>query len=176
MNIYDTPLAGVHRLEMDLHEDTRGYFAESWSAQDFQQWGLETQVAQSGISYNTKKGTLRGMHFQISPHEHVKVIRVSRGSIFDVALDLRLKSKTFKKWYGLELSQRNHTLLYVPVGVAHGFQSLQDETEVSYQTSGPRHVESERGVRWDDPAFQIEWPLSISVMSQRDQQFPDFES
>ena len=170
----ETALQGACLIDLERAEDDRGFFARSWCANEFAQHGLETQLVQCNISFNRRKGTLRGMHFQVEPHAEAKVVRCTMGAIYDVILDLRPASPTYKGWIGVELSVENRRALYVPRGFAHGFQTLVDDTEVFYQMSEFFHPESARGVRWDDPCFQIEWPDNQPIVSPRDQAFPDF--
>ncbi|HEX9628866.1 MAG TPA: dTDP-4-dehydrorhamnose 3,5-epimerase [Pyrinomonadaceae bacterium] len=168
----ETALKGAFIIEPELIPDERGFFARTWSAEEFVEHGLNPRVAQKNISLNKKRGTLRGMHFQVKPHEEAKLVRCTAGSIFDVIVDLREDSTTFRKWIGSELSAKNRLMVYIPEGFAHGFQTLEDETEVAYQISGYYHPESARGVRWDDPAFNFKWPLPVTVMSERDRKHP----
>jgi len=168
-------LAGAYVIEPEKKEDFRGYFARLFCEQEFASHGLETRISQCSISYNKKKGTLRGMHYQVAPFEEVKLVRCSRGAIFDVIVDLRRNSPTFKRYFALELNDRNGRVLYVPVGFAHGFQTLVDETEVSYQMTQFYSAAHARGVRWNDPAFGIPWPEDTRTILGRDQEYPDFE-
>lgn len=171
-------LKGVHRLEFDPIMDERGFFARSWCCQEFErQTGLKSPTwVQQNISFNKKKGTLRGMHYQCAPHEEAKLVSCTRGSIYDVILDLRPDSPTYCQWESLELSEENRYTVYLPKGVAHGFQTLTDYTTVFYQMSEYYHPGAGRGVRWDDPAFQIQWPLPVRSISQKDQTYPDFQT
>jgi dTDP-4-dehydrorhamnose 3,5-epimerase len=155
-------------------EEGRGFFARSFCVEEFQNQGLNPRIMQCNISFNQQKGTIRGMHYQAPPHEEAKLVRCTRGGIFDVVLDLRPGSKTFKKWVGMELSEANRRTLYIPEGLAHGFQTLEDGVEVFYQMSEYFHPESARGVRWDDPAFGIQWPLSDPNLSPKDRSYPFF--
>lgn len=172
----ETKLQGAYVIEPELLEDGRGAFARTWSQDEFAARGLNPRVVQCNTSYNKLRGTLRGMHYQISPHEEAKLVRCTSGAIYDVIVDLREKSPTRSKWIGFELSAHNRQMLYVPEGFAHGFQTLADDTEVFYQISAYYHQESARGVRWDDPAFGIEWPLEASVISERDRSHPFFDA
>jgi len=169
-----TPLAGVYVLEPELHADHRGVFARTWCAQEMAAHGLDTRLAQSSISYNHRAGTLRGMHYQAAPHAEVKVVRCTAGAVFDVALDLRPGSPTRGQWTSVELSAENRRAMYLPEGVAHGMQTLVDGAELLYLISVPHVPESGRGVRWNDPAFGICWPLPVSEIAARDAQYPDF--
>jgi dTDP-4-dehydrorhamnose 3,5-epimerase len=168
----ETKLRGAYIIEPELLEDERGFFARTWSQEEFAARGLNSKLVQSNSSFNKQRGTLRGMHFQIPPHEEAKLVRCTAGAIYDVIIDLRENSPTRLRWAGVELSARNRLMVYVPEGFAHGFQTLEDNTEVFYQVSAYYHHESARGVRWDDPAFGINWPLEISVISERDRSHP----
>ena len=154
--------------------DERGFFARSWCQKEFASHGLNSQLVQCNISGNVRKGTLRGMHYQTAPYAETKLIRCTRGSIFDVALDLRPNSQTYKRWTAAVLTAGNHHMLCIPEGCAHGFLTLEDDCEVFYQMSEFYHPESARGVRWNDPAFGIEWPGKAEVISTRDASYPDF--
>ena len=170
----DTPLPGVFVIEPERREDDRGYFARAWCRKEFGDRGLCSDWVQISTSFNRRRGTVRGMHFQASPHEEVKLIRCTRGAIYDVALDLRPDSPTFRKWFAAELSADNGGMLYLPKGIAHGFQTLIDASEVLYNISGYYHAESSRGVLWNDPGFAIAWPVAEPILSLRDQEWPDF--
>lgn len=170
-----TGLKGAFIIELERAEDERGYFARAFCRREFASRGLDFNVAQCNISFNRTRGTLRGMHYQVAPHEEVKVVRCTRGALHDVILDLRPQSDTFRRWMSIELTAENGLMLYVPKGFAHGFQTLEDETEVLYLMSEDYHPESARGVRWDDPAFAIEWPAEERrIISTRDRLHPDF--
>lgn len=172
MKIVETSLTGVFVIEPDRHCDERGFFARTFCAEEFARNGLEIRIAQCSVSFNPKCGTLRGMHLQIAPHEEVKLIRCTRGAVYDVAVDLRRDSLTLGRWHAVELSAQNGRQFYLPKGIAHGFLTLEDDTEVSYQISGSWHPECARGVRWDDPAVGIHWPFAPTVISTRDASFP----
>lgn len=174
MKFSPTALVGACIIDIEPVPDERGFFARSWCREEFARHGLNPDLAQCSISFNKKRGTLRGMHYQAKPHEETKVVRCTRGAIYDVIVDLRPESPTFRKWIAVELSADNRRMLYIPAGFAHGFQSLTDDTEVFYQISAPYYPESARGVRWDDPAFGIEWPVMERVISDKDRQYPDF--
>lgn len=161
-------------IEIEPIEDDRGFFARSWCAREFEAHGLNPRLAQCNISFNQRRGTLRGMHYQEQPHAEAKLVRCTRGSIYDVILDLRPGSPTFGAWEAFELSADNRRMVYVPEGFAHGFQTLEDGCEVFYQMSVFYHAPSARGVRWNDPAFGIEWPLDDPIISKRDASYPDF--
>ncbi|MCW3013103.1 MAG: dTDP-4-dehydrorhamnose 3,5-epimerase [Solirubrobacterales bacterium] len=177
MNLVATPLAGAFVLELRRLEDERGFFARTFDAELFEQHGLDARVAQCNLSVNRHAGTLRGMHFQTAPHAEAKLVRVVRGAVFDAIIDLRPGSDTFRRWFGVELTEDNDRSLFVPAGFAHGFQTLVDDTEMLYQMSYPFVPGAGSGVRWDDPAFDIAWPQPPAggrVMSERDAQYPDF--
>ncbi len=176
MRFIQTILPGVYLIELERLEDERGFFARAWCQDEFAQHQLNAQIVQCNISFNSKQGTLRGLHYQIAPYEEAKVVRCTAGAIYDVVVDLRSHSPTFRHWIGVELSATNHTMVYIPSGLAHGLQTLEDNTEVFYQMSEFYHPECARGVRWDDTAFKISWPLLPTVISAKDQQYPDFEA
>jgi len=162
-------------IELEPIEDARGFFARAWDEREFGENGLETRIAQCNVSFNTRKGTLRGMHLQRPPYEEVKLIRCTRGSLFDVIIDIRPESASYKQWAGVELSARNRRMLYVPRGFAHGFQTLEDDTETFYMVSEFYVPGAEDGLRWDDPMFGIHWPLGEpSEISDKDRSWPDF--
>lgn len=167
-------LPGAYIVEPEKLRDTRGFFARTWCQREFKEHGLSTTVVQCNISFNAKKGTLRGMHYQAAPFEEVKYIRCSRGAICDVIIDLRPQSTTFKQWAAVELNEENGKMLYVPGGFAHGFLTLTDNTEVFYQMSEFYAPEHAKGVRWNDPAFGISWPDEVTVIAEKDARYPDF--
>jgi dTDP-4-dehydrorhamnose 3,5-epimerase len=170
----ETPLGGAFVVELDLLRDERGYFARTFDAAEFADAGLDPIVIQCNTSFSARRGTLRGMHYQADPDGEAKLVRCTRGAIFDVAVDLRPDSATFCRWFGTELSADNGRMLYIPVGMAHGFQTLTDDSDVHYQMAHHYVPGQARGVRFDDPAFGIEWPLPDPIVSERDRQFPDF--
>jgi dTDP-4-dehydrorhamnose 3,5-epimerase len=172
MIFHETHLPGVFIIEPELFTDNRGFFACAWTAKEFEQHGLNPALSQCNISFNGRRGTVRGMHFQRKPHEETKLIRCTRGAIYDVAIDLRPDSPTRHQWLGASLTSDNHRMLYIPEGFAHGYQTLTDDTELFYQLSEYYHPESADGVRWDDPAFRIDWPLPVSVIADRDANYP----
>jgi dTDP-4-dehydrorhamnose 3,5-epimerase len=174
----ETPVAGALVVEPQPIEDERGFFARTFSTEEFAVRGLDSRVDQCSTSLNAKAGTVRGLHYQAAPHGETKLVRCTRGAIYDVAVDLRPGSPTYLRWAGVELSAENRLALYVPEGCAHGFQTLVDGAEVLYQISTPHVAGAARGVRWDDPAFGIDWPEAPPggrVMSVRDAKYPDFE-
>ena len=168
----ETALAGVWLIEPERLADERGFFARTWCAREFETRGLTSALAQCSVSWNVTRGTVRGLHFQVPPHEEAKLIRCTRGGIHDVALDLRPGSATRHRWIAVELTADNRRMLFVPEGVAHGFQTLVDETEVFYQISTFHHPEAQRGVRWHDPALGITWPVREAIVSARDAALP----
>jgi dTDP-4-dehydrorhamnose 3,5-epimerase len=170
----ETKLPGAFVIEPEMHEDDRGFFARTFCRREFEARGLNPQVVQCNVSFNKRKGSLRGMHFQASPHSEAKLVRCTAGSIYDVIIDLRASSSAFRKHFGVELSARNRKMLYVPEEFAHGFQTLEDDTEVFYQMSQYYSPEHSRGVRWDDPAFGISWPPGERIIIERDRTYPDF--
>jgi dTDP-4-dehydrorhamnose 3,5-epimerase len=170
----ETPLRGAFVIELDRIGDERGWFARTFDVTEFAGHGLDPTVVQCNTSSNERLGTLRGMHYQADPDGEAKLVRCTRGSVYDVAVDLRPGSETFCRWFGVELSDLNARMLYIPVGMAHGFQTLERRSEVHYQMSHHYVSEQARGVRFDDPAFGIEWPLPDPVISERDRGFPDF--
>ena len=172
MRFLPTELDGVMLLQPERHEDERGYFARLWCEREFAEQGLNTNLTQINVSHNRVRGTLRGMHFQISPHAEIKIVRCNRGSIFDVVVDVRSDSPTYYRWQGFQLNQANGDMLYIPEGFAHGFLTLSDDVEVYYQMSTGYSAESARGLRWDDPALGIDWPGEVKVISQRDLDWP----
>ncbi|ACK67302.1 dTDP-4-dehydrorhamnose 3,5-epimerase [Rippkaea orientalis PCC 8801] len=175
MKFISTKLNGAYLIELKRLEDERGFFARSWCQKEFLDYGLDANLVQCNISFNLKKGTLRGMHYQIAPYEEVKLLRCTQGAIYDVIIDLNLESSSFKQWIGVELSAENRLMIYIPKGFAHGFQTLEDHTEVFYQMSEFYHPECARGVRWNDPTFAIEWPIEDPIISEKDRQYEDFK-
>ena len=170
----ETELEGAYIIEIEPIGDERGFFARSFCVDEFAKNGLNINIVQCNISYNGRKGTLRGMHYQADPHAEAKVVRCTMGAIYDVIVDLRLDSPTFKQWIAVELTKENRRMFYIPKGFAHGFQTLEDNAEVFYQMSEFYHPECARGIRWDDPAFNIEWPAGERIVSSRDQSYLDF--
>jgi dTDP-4-dehydrorhamnose 3,5-epimerase len=169
-------LPGAFIIEPEPLADQRGFFARTWCRREFSERGLSPDLVQCNISSNARKGTLRGMHFQVAPHAEVKLVRCTRGAIYDVIIDLRPSSPTYLQWIAVELSALDYRQLYIPEGFAHGFQTLVDDSDVFYQMSEFYHSESARGVRWDDPAFGITWPLEVTAISTRDQNYPLLEA
>jgi len=174
MQFEQLPIAGAALVHLDRHTDHRGFFSRAWCEQEFADHGLPAHVAQINYSHNDRKATLRGMHYQLAPHEEAKVIRCIRGEIYDVLVDLRPGSPTRGRWYGATLSAANADMLVVPEGCAHGFITLADDTDVLYLVSVPYAPGAERGLRWDDPAFNIAWPIRPLVFSEKDADWPDY--
>lgn len=164
----ETQLKGAFIIEPERLEDERGFFARMWCAREFAAHGLNPNLVQSSISFNKKKGTLRGMHYQAPPNAETKLVRCTQGRVYDVIVDIRADSPTFGQWVAVELSAENRRMLYISEGFAHGFQTLEDNTELFYQMTEFYASESARGARWDDPAFGVEWPLDITVISEKD--------
>jgi dTDP-4-dehydrorhamnose 3,5-epimerase len=168
-------IAGAYVVELDRKEDDRGFFARGWCRREFAERGLNPRVLQMNVGYSHRKGTLRGLHFQLAPHTEVKMVRCTRGAIYDVLVDLRPESPSFKRWLAVELTPENGRMLYVPEGCAQGYQTLVDGTEMYYFTTSFFAPEAARGVRYDDPVFGIEWPLEIAAISEADRRWPDFQ-
>lgn len=174
LTVTPLPLAGAFAVTAERHEDERGWFARAWCARELAEHGLNAVMAQSSISQSPRRGTLRGLHYQAPPKEEVKLVSCLRGRIWDVIVDLRAESPTFRNWYGEELGDATSRALYVPEGVAHGFLTVSDDVLVLYQISEVHAPTHARGVRWDDPAFAIDWPFSPEIISERDASYPDF--
>lgn len=170
----ETPLGGAYLVDLERREDERGFFARSWCEQEAAALGLRSHIAQCNVSFNRLKGTLRGMHFQLPPHGEVRLVRCTMGSILDVIIDLRPDSSTFMQHWSTALASGNRSAVYIPEGFAHGFQVLEDATEVFYQMSTIYAPAASTGVRYDDKAFGIDWPLPVAELSERDRSFPDF--
>ena len=174
MKFTETPIGGVLLIDLDPIEDERGFFARTYCEEEFRRLGLEPHIAQSSMSWNARSGTVRGMHYQRDPHGEVKLVRCTSGAVHDIVIDLRRESPTFRRWFGADLTARNRRMLYIPQGIAHGYQSLENETEIIYSMSTPYCPEAAAGVRWDDPAFAVRWPLDVTVIAERDRTYPDF--
>jgi dTDP-4-dehydrorhamnose 3,5-epimerase len=170
----DTPLAGAKLIELEQRSDDRGFFARLWCRHEFEANGVPTALAQVNNSFSRERGTLRGMHYQVAPRGEAKLLRCIRGSVYDVIVDLRPESPTYKRWFGAMLTAANRAMLYVPEGFAHGYLALEDDSEVIYFVSEFYSPEHERGVRHDDPAFGIEWPIEAAVVSDKDRSWPDY--
>jgi dTDP-4-dehydrorhamnose 3,5-epimerase len=170
----ETKLKGAFIIELELRKDERGFFARTWCKREFEAHGLVREMVQANVSFNKKRGTLRGMHYQVAPYEEAKLVRCTRGAIYDVIIDLRQDSPTYKQWIGVELTSENYQMIYVPENFAHGFLTLEDNTEVTYQVSQFYSPESERGIRYNDPVFGIKWPIQVEVISDKDKTWPDY--
>jgi len=175
MIFLETPLSGAYVVEIEKHEDERGFFARSWCAREFAAKGLDHNLVQCNVSFNKLKGTLRGLHYQIPPHAEVKLVRCTKGSLFDVIVDLRKDSPTFLKWFAIELTATNYKMLYIPKLFAHGFQTLEDDTEIVYQMSEFYQPGAAKGLRWNDLRLGINWPDARRIMSEKDQAYPNLE-
>jgi dTDP-4-dehydrorhamnose 3,5-epimerase len=175
MRFIETKLKEAYIIELEMKEDERGFFARSFCHEEFEKNGLNPNIVQCNISYNKKKGTLRGMHYQVAPYEEAKIVSCTSGAIYDVIIDLRQNSSTYCQWLAVELSDKNCKILYIPEGFAHGFQTLEDNTTVFYQMSEFYHPECAQGIRWDESTFGIKWPLSEQIMSKKDINYPDFK-
>ena len=170
----ETKLPGAYIIEIEQKNDERGFFARTFCQKEFHKQGIDFNIVQCNISFNKEKGTIRGMHYQIAPHEEAKLVSCVRGAIYDVIIDLRKDSATYCQWYASELSEGDYGMVYIPKGFAHGYQSLGINSVVSYQVSEFYHPECARGIRWDDPLFSIEWPLSVGTILARDKAYPLF--
>ena len=174
MNFKKTDFEGVFIIELEKQVDERGFFARSWDKKEFEINGLNSNLTQCNISLNQKKGTIRGLHYQKKPYEEAKLIRCTKGRLFDVIIDLRSNSKNFKKWLNVDLNEENYKMLYIPEGFAHGFQTLENNTEVFYQMTQDYMPKFAYGIRWDDIQFNIEWPIKSPILSEKDKRFSDF--
>jgi dTDP-4-dehydrorhamnose 3,5-epimerase len=172
---HETKLNGAIVIDIEKREDNRGFFARGWCRNEFEAHGLNASVVQTNISFNKLRGTLRGMHYQAEPAPETKLVRCVRGSIYDVIVDVRPDSPTYLQWIGVELSAANYRMLYVPEHFAHGFITLEDNTEVTYQVTGLYTPACERGARHNDPAFGIEWPCEVRVISDKDANWADYQ-
>jgi dTDP-4-dehydrorhamnose 3,5-epimerase len=164
----ETKLKGAYIIDVKRIEDERGFFGRSYCKNEFEEFGLNTNAVQANVSYNKNKATLRGMHMQLAPYGETKLVRCTRGAIYDVIVDLRENSQTFKQWIGVELTADSYRMLYVPEGFAHGFITLENNTDVTYQVTQVYTPGAERGFRWDDPAFNIQWPITPLIISEKD--------
>ena len=174
MIFFETKLAGVFEVLPELRRDERGFFARTWCQKEFEDRGLSGKLVQCSTSFNLRRGTLRGLHYQIAPFSEAKLVRCTMGAIYDIALDLREDSPTFLQWHGTALNSCDRRALFIPEGCAHGFLTLENDSEVFYQMSESYHPEAARGVRWDDPTFKILWPYPVNVISERDRTLPNF--
>jgi dTDP-4-dehydrorhamnose 3,5-epimerase len=176
MTFTETPLEGAWIIDIARLEDERGFFARTWSPDEFAARGLDSTLAQCNVAWNHRRGTIRGMHFQRAPMQEVKIVRCTRGAILDTIIDLRPGSPTFCQWISVELTEDNRRMLYIPFGCAHGYQTLVDGVETYYHVSAPYSPEHASGVRWNDPRFGLRWPLEPTVISARDRDWPDFDA
>jgi dTDP-4-dehydrorhamnose 3,5-epimerase len=174
MIFHDTPLCGAYVIEPERKEDHRGFFARIFCTNELNERGLHSQLVQSNVGFSHAKGTLRGLHFQVAPHCEVKIVRCPRGAIYDVIVDLRPNSPTYKRWFGVELTADNCKMIYVPEGVAQGYITLEDNTEIYYHTSKFFHSASAWGVRYNDEAFGIAWPIEVAVISKQDASWANY--
>jgi len=172
----ETALGGAYVLDTERREDSRGFFGRIWCKKEFEQRGLKHELAQSNVGFSFLKGTLRGLHFQKAPHAEVKILRCTRGAVFDVIVDLRPESPTFRRWFGVQLDEENRKMIYVPEGFAQGYLTLADKTEIYYLTSAFYDAGSASGIRYNDPQFGIVWPTEVTVISGQDQGWPDYQS
>lgn len=175
MKFIETDLKGAYIIEVDKLVDDRGFFGRLWCENEFKKNNLNTNIVQSNVSLSKTKGTLRGLHFQRNPFQETKLVRCTRGSVYDVIIDLRPDSKTFKKWFGVKLTEANHKMIYVPENFAHGFLTLEDNSEVYYLVTQFYNKDAEAGLRWNDPVFNIQWPIDIKEISKRDNDHPNFD-
>jgi dTDP-4-dehydrorhamnose 3,5-epimerase len=173
MKVLETKLPGVFEIYLEPYPDERGFFARSWCQKEFESYNLNPKVVQCNVSFNLRRGTLRGIHYQAAPFPEAKLVRCTMGAIYDVVVDLRSQSPTFRDWVGVKLTAENRHMLYVPEGCGHGFLTLEDNTEIFYQMSEFYHPELARGVRWNDPAIHIVWPAAVEVISERDRTYAD---
>jgi dTDP-4-dehydrorhamnose 3,5-epimerase len=174
MKFIETGLQGAVIVEIEKLQDQRGFFARTWCKREFEKYGLDASLVQANVSYNHRKGTLRGMHYQVEPYGETKLVRCTQGAICDVIIDLRPESPTYRKWVGVELTAENYRMLFVPKMFAHGFQTLVDDSVVTYQVGQFYTSGSERGIRYNDPEFGLRWPVEVSVISDKDKSWPDF--
>jgi len=173
MIFIETKLKGAHIIELEPVSDERGFFARTWCKNEFEAHGLNPNLAQCNTSFNKKKGTLRGMHYQAPPYEEAKLVRCTMGAVYDVIVDIRKESETFLQWIARELTAQNRKMLYVPEGFAHGFQTLEDNSEVFYQMSEFYHPEYSQGIKWDDPVLNIKWPNGEKIISKNDNNYEE---
>jgi dTDP-4-dehydrorhamnose 3,5-epimerase len=176
MKVINTPIQDLKIIEPDKFDDSRGYYLKSFEKKAFRDQGIDFDIVQISHSFNAVKGTIRGVHFQIEPHAQAKLVFCGKGKVFDVALDLRKESQTYGEWFGVELTEENKQILYIPKGFAHGFQTLEDNSEVIYFISDVYSKEHESGIKWNDPTFAINWPLEATVISDKDNAWPAFAS
>jgi dTDP-4-dehydrorhamnose 3,5-epimerase len=170
----ETKIKGAFIIDPELISDERGFFTRTFCNEEFERYGLDSSIVQCNISFNRKKGTLRGMHYQVRPYEEAKIVSCTKGEIYDVILDLRKESGTYCHWVAVELTEENYKMAYIPKGCAHGFQTLKNDVTVYYQMTEFFHPECASGVRWDDPIFGVHWPKGKKIISERDTQFPGY--
>ena len=177
MTFVETPVSGAYLIAPEPRGDDRGFFARIWCQDEFARRGLNAAFVQCNDAFSVQRGTLRGLHYQVAPFAEVKLVRCIRGAVFDVVVDLRPQSPTYRGWYGAELTAVNRSMLYVPEGCAHGYLTLEDASEVVYPVTRPYHPAAERGIRWNDAQFRIEWPMTRGlIVSPKDEQWPDFQA
>jgi dTDP-4-dehydrorhamnose 3,5-epimerase len=173
--IEETKLKGAFTVEMEPIRDNRGFFARAWCQREFEACGMITHFVQANVTFSPSRGTIRGLHYQVAPHQEIKLVRCTRGATWDVIIDLRPESAAYLQWLAIELTSDNHRMIYIPAGFAHGYQILMDDTEVFYQVGQFYAPGYERGIRWDDPAFGIEWPLTENlILSEKDKSWPNY--
>lgn len=174
MIFVESPIDGALVVELDRRSDDRGFFARAWCEEEFAAHGLNARFVQANVAFSERSGTLRGLHYQLAPHEEEKLIRCTRGAIYDVIVDLRPESPTFEQWAAVELTAENGRMVHVPAGCAHGYQTLVGRSEVFYLVSYPYTPAAEAGIRYDDPAFDVAWPLEVRELSPKDRAWPDY--
>jgi dTDP-4-dehydrorhamnose 3,5-epimerase len=175
VNFTRVDIEGALLVTMEPFRDDRGWFARAWCEEEFRDQGIEMRAVQTNVSHNVRRGTIRGLHWQVEPHLEAKLLRCTAGAVYDVIADVRPTSPTFGSWQGFELAAGSEQLVFVPEGCAHGYQALQDGSEVTYSVSTPYAPGTERGVRWDDPSFDIRWPIADVIVSDKDASWPDFD-
>ena len=175
MHLTALPIDGAHHIEIEPIRDARGLFARAWCRDEFAQAGLTPTFVQANLAHTHRAGTIRGFHYQAAPHEEDKYVRCLRGGVYDVMIDLRPESPSYLDWYGLEITAERRNALFIPAGCAHGYQTLVDDTEISYHVTAPYSPRVERGIRHDDPFFDVDWPRAVTLLSDKDQTWPDFD-
>ena len=176
MRIVDLPVEGARRIEPDFHRDDRGGFARAWCRKEFSEAGIELDFVQANVARTAEAGVVRGLHYQVEPHAEAKLLRCTRGAVFDVIVDVRPDSETYLEWVGVELDAEGASQVLVPAGCAHGYQTLREDCEVFYLVSAYYAPEAERGIRWDDPAFGVDWPRAATSVSPKDRGWPPFRA
>ncbi len=172
----ESRVSGAYLIDVERHSDRRGFFARAWCKAEFEAAGLKTDFVQANIAFNIEKGTVRGLHYQVTPHSEAKLVHCTRGAIYDVIVDLRADSPSYHQWLGVELTSENHRMLYVPEGCAHGYQTLTDDSEVFDLVTQLYAPDVERGIRYDDPAFHIEWPEEVQIISDKDRSWAGYSA